>query len=325
MGTVSLHPWDGRHGLGRALASIELSRPSWLVWAPDGRHLHVACESADGRVVTLRVDHRPGATPTLSQAGQSSTGGDSPCHLALMPDGRTLLAANYADGTVSTLEVDEGVVAGLLDTTRLSGAGPHPTRQQGSHAHQVVTLGGDLAAVVDLGADEIVTCSVRHRALRFVSSSPVPAGTGPRHLVRDPASGRAWVGGELSGSLIALREQVVGQFDVIAEVASSESRAENFIAHIWLDADAQRLLLSNRGPDTVSVFDVSGDLPVLLGETSVPAHPRHFHAEGDILLVAGRDADAVTTHDLSRDGIGDAVTTVTVPAPMCIAPRPGGP
>ena len=322
VGTVSLHQWDGRHELGGAVTSIELPQPSWLLWAPDGRHLHVACESPEGRVVTLVVDPDREGTPTLGRAGEASTGGAHPCHLALMPDGRTLLAANYADGTVSAIDMQRGVVADLTDTLRLSGTGPHPTRQERSHAHQVTPLGKDLASVVDLGGDQIVTYAVRDGRLEQLTSSALPAGAGPRHLVRDTGTGRAWVGAELSGSLIALRENAVGGFEVTGEVSASSSATESSVAQIWLDTDGERLLISNRGPDTVSLFDVGGDSPVLLAEVAVPAHPRHFHADRGILLVAGRDDDAVTTHDLSRDGIGSAVTTLTVRAPMCVAPRP---
>lgn len=320
-GTVTLHPWDGAHELGEALASIELPQPSWLVWGPD-QHLHVASESGSGEVVTLRAELAPDGRPSLTLAGRVSTGGANPCHLALLPDGLTLVAANYADGTVSTIAVRDGIVAELTDTIGLTGSGPHPTRQERSHAHQIVPLSADRVAVVDLGGDEIVTYAVREDALHRLASSAMPSGAGPRHFVRDPLTGRAWLGGELSGALIALQEMHSREFEVTGEVPASTSQAENFVAQIWLDADARRLLISNRGPDTVSLFDVTSIVPVLLDEVDVPAHPRHFHAEGASLLVAGRDADAVTTHGLSGDQISYAVTTLKIPAPMCVAPQP---
>lgn len=325
-GTVTLHPWDGAHDLGAAVAGIELERPSWLTWAPDGRHLHVACESEDGHVATLAVDlppgGSPGGTPTLSLAGRAPTGGASPCHLALLPGGLTLLAANYADGTVSALAVRDGAVSELAGVDRLTGSGPHPSRQGSSHAHQVVPLSDDRVSVVDLGGDEIVTYAVRDRQLHRLTSSAMPPGVGPRHVVRYPPTRRAWVGGELTGSLIALRERGIGEFEVVGQTPASASEVENSVAQIWLDPTGSRLLMSNRGPDTVSLFDVTKEVPSLLGEVAVPAHPRHFHVEGTTLLVAGRDADAVTTHTVGRDEVGVAMTTLTVAAPMCVVPRP---
>ena len=136
-GTVTLHAWDGAHELGEAVASIELDRPSWLEWGADGGHLHVACESEQGHVVTLMVD-LSGDAPSLAEVGRVPSGGANPCHLALSEDGLTLFAANYADGTVSTVEVRDGVVTDLVDVDRLTGSGPHPSRQSSSHAHQVV-------------------------------------------------------------------------------------------------------------------------------------------------------------------------------------------
>lgn len=322
VGTVTIHPWDGAHRLGAPVTSVDLEQPSWLTWAPDGRHLHVACESENGQVVTLAAELSPGGTPTLSRAGRAPTGGANPCHLALLPDGLTLLSANYADGAVSALAVRDGIVSALADVARLTGSGPHPSRQRGSHAHQVVPLSDDRVAVVDLGADEIVTYAVRDRVLHRLTSSAMPPGSGPRHLAHDERTRRAWVGGELSGSLIALRESDTGDFEVVGETPASASQGENSVAQIWLDPDGQRLLISNRGPDTVSLFDVTSEVPVLLGEIDVPAHPRHFHVEGTTVLVAGRDADVVSTHSVDRDAVSAAISTLSIPSPMCVAPQP---
>ncbi|MEO7268435.1 MAG: beta-propeller fold lactonase family protein [Knoellia sp.] len=325
VGTVTLHAWDGALDLGEAAASIELERPSWLAWGPDGRHLHVACETEEGHIVTLVADLSTGDAPGLAEVGRVRSGGASPCHLTLLPDGLTLIAANYADGTVSTVEVRDGVVTDLVDVARLTGSGPDPSRQSSSHAHQVVPLSADRVVVVDLGADEIVTYAVRDRELHRLTSSTMPPGAGPRHIVRDPTTRRAWLGGELSGSLIALRESDVGEFDVIGETQASGKESENSVAHIWLDASGQRVLISNRGPDTLSLFDVCGDIPALLGEVAVPAHPRHFHVEGTMVLVAGREANAVTTHMLDHNAVSRAMSTLAVPAPMCVVPAPTRP
>ncbi|MDT0214105.1 beta-propeller fold lactonase family protein [Rothia sp. ARF10] len=318
LGRVSLHPWDGGHRLGAEVAGVELPNPSWLTWSPDGRRLHVACEVEEGHVVTLAVEGG-GPGVTLRLLSQASTGGSHPCHLAL--EGSTLFAANYADGTASVMDVVDGAATEFLEVVRLTGRGPHPTRQDGSFAHQVTPLGGDRVAVVNLGADEIVTYAVRGHRLVARQTCGLPAGTGPRHLTRHAATGRAWVGGELAGTVVALKEDE-GAFTVVGQCPASGSDVENLVAHIWVDAAGERLILSNRGPDTLSVFDVTAEVPVLLAETASPAHPRQFHVEGQVVLVAGRDADAVTTHDLERDAVSEARSELPVSAPMCVAPQP---
>lgn len=319
LGRVGLHPWDGAHHLGAELTGIDLPSPTWLTWSPDGRRLHVACEVEEGHVVTLAADGGSGPDPTLRVLSRVSTGGSHPCHLVLA--GSTLFAANYADGTASVMEVVDGVPTQVLDVARLTGRGPHPTRQDGSFAHQVVPLGGELVAVVNLGADEIVTYAVRDHRFEARGRCRLPAGTGPRHLTRHAATGRAWVGGELAGTVVTLKEDD-GAFTVVGQCPASGSDVENLVAHIGVDAAGERLILSNRGPDTLSVFDVTAEVPVLLDETPAPSHPRHFHVEGQVVLVAGRDADAVTTHDLERDAVTEARSELSVPAPMCVAPQP---
>ncbi|MFW5472578.1 lactonase family protein [Knoellia sp. CPCC 206450] len=315
---MSLHPWNGAHHVGPEAAGIELPNPTWLTWSPDGRRLHVACEIEEGLVTTLGVD-TGGVGAPLRVLSEVSTGGSHPCHLALA--GSALFAANYADGTVSVVAVVDDVATELVDVVRLTGSGPHPTRQGGSFAHQVVPLGDDLVAVVNLGADEIVTYAVRDDRLEARGRCRLPSGTGPRHLARHPASRRAWVGGELAGTLVALHEDG-GVFTVVGRSTASGSDVENLVAHIWVDAAGERLLLSNRGPDTLSLFDVGAEVPEVLGETATAAHPRQFHVEGEVVLVAGRDDDAVTTHVLRRDAVSEARSELSVPAPMCVAPQP---
>lgn len=330
-GRVSLHRWRGEE-VGDAVAVAEVDSPTWLRWTADGRGLLVASECGAGRVVCFEVQGGVDGPVVLRQVADVPTGGSHPCHLAFTPDGSHVVVANYGDGVVSLLEVHDGMPVRLTDTVRLEGSGPDPERQEGSHPHQVVPLGGHAVGVVDLGSDRIRTLSVEHGRLREVSTSDLPAGTGPRHLVRSsgaaPTAARthpgsaAYLTAELRGQVLRLGEDGRGRFSVVAAAPASGRPGHNDVAHLVLDEERGRLWVSNRGPDTVSTFDVSGGALRLLDEVAVGAHPRQFTVHGDHVLVGGMRADAVSVHRLLDDGRLGPGTSTRVAAPACIEVRP---
>ncbi|GAB3449348.1 hypothetical protein GCM10027517_35480 [Phycicoccus ginsengisoli] len=244
-----------------------------------------------------------------------------------------MVVANYADGVVSLLEVEDGVPARLVDTVRLEGSGPDPARQEGSHPHHVAPLGARTISVVDLGSDRIQTFAVDDGRLRELARTDLPAGTGPRHLVRcsvpGPRAGSApampataYLTAELSGQVLRLAEEAPGRFAVVASAAASGRPGADDVAHLALDEESDRLWVSNRGPDTVSTFDVAGGGLRLLDEVDVPAHPRQFTVHGVRVLVGGLHGDAVSVHEIRGDGTLGAARSSPVPAPACIAVGP---
>ena len=87
LGLVHLGP----EGFGPPVEVAPAPSPSFVIASPDGRFVYAALEGDEGRVGAWAVtDNRP--WPPL---GEQSTGGAAPCHLALSPDGRWLVTANY--------------------------------------------------------------------------------------------------------------------------------------------------------------------------------------------------------------------------------------
>ena len=97
------------------------------------------------------------ADHSLKFLGEASTGGKGACHLAVAPDGRTVAVANYGDGHISTIRLDDhGVPGKLVSVIVNQGAGPNPSRQKGPHAHGVYfDKSGTRLFVPDLGVDQV--------------------------------------------------------------------------------------------------------------------------------------------------------------------------
>jgi 6-phosphogluconolactonase len=244
IGVVDIAP----DGFGAPVQVASAHRPSFVVASPDGRFVYAVLESEDGHVGAWAVTDEAPWRPL----GQQSTGGADPCHLALSPDGRWLLAANYTSGSVSVHPVEDGGSLGArTDLVQHRGTpGPQVDRQDGPHAHQVV-FAGDGVLVCDLGLDAVIGSRFGNGRLSEVARSAMPPGTGPRHLVVD---GRvAYVIGELASTVTVC--DVAGLSlapQGAVSLRASDATGENTAAEVVVAGE--QVLGSNRGDDTVTVL-----------------------------------------------------------------------
>jgi len=81
----------------------------------------------------------------------------------------------------------------------------------------------------------------------------------------------------------------------------------NYPGDIQRSADGRFVYFANRGYDTISTFDVTGEIPVLVSELdSGVAWPQHLLVAGDFLLVAGWDSSLVMAMPLVEGKPGPA-------------------
>lgn len=313
LGLVHLGP----EGFGPPVEVAPAPSPSFVIASPDGRFVYAALEGDDGRVGAWAVTD----DPPWRALGQQSTGGAAPCHLALSPDGRWLVTANYTSGSVSVHPVEtDGSLGERTDLVEHHGdPGPQADRQDGPHAHQVVFVDGGLL-VCDLGLDAVVGYHLEGGRLTEVARSAMPAGSGPRHLAIDGDT--AYVLGELSSTLTVCG--VAGLVLTPGESVSlrkPDATGENTAAEIVVVG--REVLASNRGDDTVAVLARSDAGLRMVGSVSCGGSwPRWMGVVDARVLVANERSDGVALLRRSRDGWAvDAV--LDWPAPTCSATLPG--
>lgn len=287
--------------------------PSFLVATP--RLVYAVGEDDPGSLAAFAVhdDHLVPLAPT------PASGGSYPCHLALDPTGRRLWVANYGDGTVGEvpLDDDERLVGPVRRTTHV-GSGPNPERQEGPHAHFVVVApGGRHVLVVDLGTDE-----VRRYRLQPDGLVPegvalrLPPGTGPRHLAFSPDGRRAYLSAELRPALLVLSwrpdeatGEVIGTHWLAGPAASP--------SHVVVDDD--RVVVAVRGTDQLVPFEVTDEGLLPLAPLALPGRcPRHFAVVDGRYVVALQESHEVVALDRAGAVIGRA----QIPSPACIVPLP---
>lgn len=283
---------DARTGELTPVGSLALDSPSWLTPHPTLPVLYAVNETAEGAITAVAVAE----DGTLSALNSLPTGGADPCHLSVTPDGRFLLCANYSGGSLAAFALGpDGVPTVRTALVQHEGNGPNAERQEAAHVHMaVLDETGTLVSAVDLGTDEIRSYRLGEEGeLIPVSVSTLPAGTGPRQLVRRPGTSHAYVVGELAASLVTVREEPPGTFAVENSVpATLEPGGENLPAQLVLHGD--RLFLSNRGPEKITEFTFDG---VAVADHGTGEWPRHFSIVGEHVYVAAQSSDAIQAYE----------------------------
>lgn len=282
------------------VSTLPMTSPSWLVRHPSLPVLYAANETLTGEVTSLSVL----ASGELSVLDVASTGGAHPCHLAVTPDGRFLLCANYTGGSLAVFSLDSsGRIGSRTALVQHTGTGPQADRQESAHVHMAVpNADGTIVSAVDLGTDEIRSYTLSPTgSLDLLAISALPPGTGPRQLVRRPGTDLAYVVGELARTLLTVRETSPGEFSVLASTPSTFGTypVANLVAHLEIAGD--RLYLSNRGPDCITEFTLD-PMPVAVADHPCGAAPRHFTVVDGTCYVAAQLDDAITTFTLPTPG-----------------------
>jgi 6-phosphogluconolactonase len=296
----------------RVVATVPTGSPSWIARHPALPVLYAVDEAADGGVAAWTlVDGAPAAP-----LGTGRTGGADPCHLAVDATGGYLVTVNYTGGSVSVHRLGaDGSIGERTDLLGHQRHGEHPRQRDGAHPH-MAHVDGDGLLVVDLGGDAIYRYVLdgagRLRLDRMVGTPPH---TGPRHLL--PVEGRWYVTTELAGELLTFDAdwQLLGAEPVTA------SAADNLAAEVAASGDGRFLYVSNRGPDTVSVFALDGGLPRYLTEVPTGRWPRHIAVDGDLLYVAAERSHQVEVMRIDpATGVPAPVTRIATPSPTCVLP-----
>ena len=136
--------------LGPVLHIAPTRAPSYVAVHPRLPVLYAANELPEGTVTAFAITEEG----PLSAIGEWPTGGSSPCHIAVDPDGHMLAVANYVSGNVTAIRLDDAGVPVGHRLVSHSGRGPHPERQASPHAHMVVPVPAGVLAV-DLGTDAV--------------------------------------------------------------------------------------------------------------------------------------------------------------------------
>jgi 6-phosphogluconolactonase (cycloisomerase 2 family) len=316
MTNVLIGGYTGDKGSGTGIAvvnddsvisTVPAESPSWIARHPRLPVLYAVAEVANGRVHAWSLADGVPAT----ELGSSETGGAEPAHLSVDSSGQFLITANYSGGSISVHRLnDDGSIGPRTDLIQHSRHGDQP-RQAQAHPHMVRAVDGGVL-IIDLGGDAIYRYRLNEDGkLELERIINAPPGSGPRHALL--TSGRYYITAELSGQVLVYDAD--GQ--LAGAVPTSQSGGHNQPSE--LASDGRYLYVANRGPNTVTVFALDGELPRYVTEVRVGDWPRHISLEGDVLYVANERSHQVMVLRIDpATGIPAIERTIEVPSPTVV-------
>jgi 6-phosphogluconolactonase len=308
-----------------------VASPSFLALHPDGRRLFAAAETGAGddppaAVVALAMERAPWG---LAERGSRPSGGDWPCHLAIDASGGWLAVSNYGSGTVRLIALGADGLGEPGAIYQHAGAGPHPERQDRPHAHSAIfSPDNRFLIVADLGIDRLVIYAfdAATGAITPHGEAAARPAAGPRHMVFHPAGQLLYVANELDNTLAAYSYDAAKGSLEPGEVLPTlpPVAGQSYVADIHLAPDGGRLYVSNRGDNSLAVFDVGADgrlAPIAIRPCGGD-WPRNFAISPDNrhILVANQYSGDVTVMPIlvGPEAVGLPGARVDVPRAACV-------
>ena len=316
----------------RETASVDgIENPSYMAVHPNGRVIYSGEKHAgEAEVVCYTLE---GMKKEPVVRGKLPTGGISACHISIDEACEYLFAANYATGSIAVFALDiDGMLVGRTDSVQHTGHGADPVRQEGPHCHYIY-CDWDEVYVCDLGLDTVFIYDFDRDTGKLTPTDRnfhTAPGDGPRHLAFHMAyPDKMYLITEMKNDVYVL-EKKEGRFEVIQKISSLPEgcAVENTAAAIRFTMGGSRLLVSNRGDNSIAVFGVNHDgtlnAPVF-GPSGGDA-PRDInligdHATGEYVISANQNSGDVVIYKLEDDNtLTDTGLHVMAGKPTCVVP-----
>lgn len=333
--------WEESTGSLSLLDTIEsLPNPSYITIHPNGKYLYAANELADGsaavvgQVGAFSIDPVQRSYQALSNV---SAMGDAPCHLMVLPDQAHAVVANYVDGNVAILPLDDqGALGEAVAIAQHEGKGPNEGRQAGPHAHMVHPFPGekDAFVAVDLGIDQIIhyQWNNEEQALKEVARTATTPGAGPRHLDFHPIGHQLYVLNELNHTVEVFEyKTVTAAFErkQIISTLPENSAGVSYPAAIKVHPSGKFLYASNRGnteeENSIAIFGIDSQNGELTFQKVVHTggnFPRDFEISpsGEYVLAANQNSGNIVVFkvDPENGDLSETGTDFAIPTPVCL-------
>ncbi len=324
--------------------AAELVSPSFLAIHPSGKYVYAVGEIAEfqgkkvGAVSALAVD---GATGKLKLINQQPSGGGGPCHVAVDPSGKCVLAANYGGGSVCSFPIDDdGSLKEGGSVIQHKGSSVNPQRQKEPHAHSInVDKDGKYAFAADLGLDQVLVYKLDAAHGTIQPNDPphakVAPGSGPRHFAFHPSGKFAYVINEMANTVVAFEYNP--HHGLLTEIQSigtlpRDFSGKSYTAEVVVHPSGKFLYGSNRSFDdsnaplgSIAVFAIdekTGKLTATSHQAEGIKTPRNIAVEptGKWLLVGNQAGDSVIVFaiDPQTGALKPTDSKIEVGAPVCI-------
>ena len=330
---------DTKTGALTALDTITNSiNPSYLTVHPNGKYLYAVNEIADGTeayigtVSAYKLDENGRFEKALNVVNAQ---GDAPCHVSVDATGKYVLVASYM-GTIAAFPIQaDGSLGEASSMVKHELANPPGGRQEGAHAHMIVSAIDDKSIfVTDLGKDQVLHYQLVNGQLEQTAITQLTAGAGPRHLVFHPTQERVYVLNELNKTVEVFSyttgDKAFNRLQIIPTFKREITEGDLSPAAIRIHPNGKFLYTSNRGikgskVNNIALFQIhpeTGLLTFTATEKTGGLVPRDFAItpDGKLLLAGHQDSGTITVMSISHEtGVLRKTGVVNeVATPVCL-------
>lgn len=304
--------------------------PSYFCFSEKNRLFYVLNEVMEfkgqfgGGLTTLKYDDK---TNQFEKKNEILIPYGAPCFISMSADSGYLFTANYPNGSVTVVKLDnDGIPETITDTILY--VKEEPDR---SHAHMILQdPAGKHVYVTDLGLDRVVVYDfdTKNGKLNQLENgiATLPARSGPRHFTFNADGSKLYVINEL-GSIMTVFDVDKNQGLKLIQTLPTKKDdliENNYCADIHLSSDGKFLYGSNRGENNIVTFKVGNDgLLSLAGHTTCGGDwPRNFVLDpsGKFLLVGNQKSNYISVFRIDRKtGLPSvALDSARVKMPACL-------
>lgn len=272
--------------------------------------IYGALRESGGLVNAVSLDNHQQFSPINHQATQ----GGAPCYISLSANEKFVATANYVGGNVSVFSLSpSGEVMPNPTILTHRGSSVNKNRQKSPHPHWVQWSphNDSVIYVIDLGIDKVmkykldpITGKTSKGSVAF-SSKP---GAGPRHLVFHPTKKLAYILNELTNTVDLVNIESDDSFTLMNKVSTlpESYSGHNQGAHIAISSSGKTLYTSNRGLNSIAIFNLDDHGAMTLKENVNTGGdwPRFFallEQEG-YLVVANKKSNNIVVFKVKDDG-----------------------
>ncbi len=311
---------------------IGIDNPSFLKVSPNKRYLYAVnratkeIEPSGGFVSAYEI----GKNGTIKFLNKQLSHGADPCHVDVSPDGKFVAIANYGGGNTAMYPVAEN--GSLLPTSSIiknEGSSVNQARQTKPYAHSIkFSLFNNQVFSADLGTDQLNIYTLEgdklvQKGQKFAKLEP---GAGPRHFDFHPDGVTIFVINELNSTITTFTKSA-DNLEKIQTISTlpSDFKGVSYCADIHVSGDGKYLYGSNRGHNSIAVFEINNETKQLksVGFVQVEGNwPRNFtlSPDGKFLLVANQKSGNITVFKVNKESGMPEFTgnEIQIPAPVCI-------
>ncbi len=319
--------FDSKTGAMAPLGLVaEAVNPAHVWPSPSGRFLYAVNwqtgDKTNGDVVSAySIDHKTGGLVLLNKV---SAHGDAANQVVLDPSGKVAATVTFKTGTFSAMPIEpDGRLGEAFYVDQH--AGP-----RAPHAHGLVfSKDGQFAYVAELGLDRVYSYHLDVARRTMAPCDPpyaeVKSGSGPRRLQLQPNGKFLYVNMETI-STVSVFEVNGGALKEIQSISTlpADFQGSNTTAEIQIDRTGRFLYVSNRGHDSIAMYEVDpvkGILKMVETFPSLGKTPRNLKVDptNQYLFVGNQGGENVVLFRIDRQT--GRLTPANVQVPIS---QPGG-